>query len=208
MKYFTDFYSAVLLHVGGAPFPLVNEKLIDAAREFCERTRCWRDVQTFRTNGDEDELSCAPPDAAILELEEVWFDGHKLARVPFKDVDPASWPEDWQRPHSGISPVCVSQANHNAIVIAPKAAGTVRASMFLIPTPDAQTLPDVLYDRFREAVANGAIARLCALPDQPYSDFNKAAAFTGLFEAACDQNFRFNKRGQQRAPTRVRPSWF
>lgn len=204
-----DFFPRILRYATGAAEPAMEDALREAATEFCQRTRCWREVQTFDTIGDEAEIVCVPPDAAIFEIDEAWFNDKRLARLAFDAINPQDWPEyrPGVVPPDGIMPVAVSQVTPETVTVVPGARGRLRLSLFLKPTPRAQMLPTVLFEQFYSAVADGAAARLLTIPGQPFTDTQRAGLLAASFEAAAARNFRFQQRGQQRAAIRTRGSY-
>ena len=211
MRDATDFLPWIRPFAQSVPEPVAVRNIIDAADEFCKRTRCWREVEVVSSDGIDFEVLCVPPGAALYEVEEAHFNGCELERVSFNDIPPELIPQivdGPQKPGELGEPRYISSRGANAVVIAPPAAGMLRISMFLVPAPGADMLPDVLFDSFSKDVGAGALARILILPDQPFTNPDMAMMFASQFERACDRNFRYNKRGQQRAATRTSASWF
>lgn len=206
MRPLEDFFPKVLRYAPGVAEPALEDALREAAIMVCEKTRCWREAQTFDTIGDEAEIVCVPPDAAIFEIDEAWFEGKRLARMAFDAINPQDWPEYQPGviPPDGIMPVAVSQVTPGTITVVPGARGKLTLALFLKPATDAQMLADVLFDRFATLVADGAAARLLTIPNTQYFNPQLAQALAANFQSVCDANFRFQKRGEQRAPTRTR----
>lgn len=204
-----DFFPRILRYAPGAAEPAMEDALREAATEFCQRTRCWREVQTFDTIGDEAEIVCVPPDAAIFEIDEAWFNDKRLARLAFDAINPQDWPEyrPGVIPPDGIMPVAVSQVTPASVTVVPGARGKLRLSLFLKPSPRAMLLPEVLFEQFYTPIADGAAARLLTIPDQPFTDTQRAGLLAVSFDSAADRNFRFQKRGQQRASVRTRAAF-
>lgn len=189
-----DFLPFVLPYAAACPEPVAELHLRSAAREFCEATKCWREVDTLPVRGDEIEVLCVPPYASLLALESGSFDGRRLDRVAFDDVDPAELGQ----------PRAIYQLQPNTVSLSPRGPGKLTVAMFLKPAQDADVLPRFLHDQWGEAIGHGALARILMLPEQPYSDPNMAMSHRALFERAKDSNFNASVRGQQRAPTRSR----
>ena len=57
-------------------------------------------------------------------------------------------------------------------------------------------------------VAAGALAALLSIPDEPWTDKSEALKYEARFREALDSAFRWNMRGQQRAPQRTSARWF
>lgn len=197
MRELDDFLRFILPYAPSCPIPMAQQHLRAAAREFCEATRCWREVDCIAVTGDEIEVICVPPYATLHEIEAASFDGEPLERVSFSNARFAE---------SG-SPRQITQSQPNAISLAPKGAGALRISMFLKPGQDADAIPDFLYDQWAEDIGNGALARILNLPEQPFTNPAAAATYRALFERAKASNFNASMRGQQRAPVRTRPKF-
>lgn len=207
MRPLEDFFPAILRYAPQAPEPLVESLLRETARDFCQRTRCWREKQTIETIGDENEISCTPPDADIFEIEEAWFDGRKLDRVSFSDVPADQWPVYPASSAAGGVPSSITQLTPNTFTLIPAGAGSLCVSIFFQPSHDAENLPDVLFDQFMSVIAKGTAAALLLLPAQLFTNPALASVLLGEFNSAADRNFSFNRRGQQRAATRSTASW-
>lgn len=210
MRPMEDFFPEVLRYAPAAPDPLIENALREAASTFCERTRCWRDVHSVDVVGDESEIVCVPADSVMLEIEEAWFDDKRLKRMAFTDFDALDWPEKMhgEEPSQEGQPYAISQSAPNSVVLIPRGAGRLKLSLFLKPAPRARTLPNILFDQFLTVIADGATARLLTLPEEPFANLQLASVLGGNFEGACNTNFRFNKRGQQRSYARARSSYF
>ena len=214
MRLLQDFYRYVLPFALSVPDPVIDQYLILAATEFCERTRSWRDIQEFDIAGDEEEIVTVPAQASIFEIESAWFLtagstqwNTPLAAVPIASIDPTILPG------SGLGvisdkPKVISQVGDGSVIVAPASAGTLRVSTFLKPSTSATALPDFLFDSFAQAIADGALALILMIPGQPYTNPELATVKGAAFNAVCDRHFGRNIRGQQRAPARSRSSFF
>ena len=81
-------------------------------------------------------------------------------------------------------------------------------SLFLKPSQETDILPDFLVSHMARNIADGALATLLLLPNQPFTNPQMAMAFEAKFQASLDKNFDFNLRGQQRARKRTRANYF
>ncbi|MED5545699.1 MAG: hypothetical protein VYD90_10655 [Pseudomonadota bacterium] len=195
MRELLDFLPFVRPYAPAVPEPVAEAQVRNAAREFCEATKCWRIIDTIPVRGDEIEVLCVPPQATLHELERAIFNKVQLAPIAADQVDP----EEEGDPHS------IFQIQPNTVSITPRgASGFLTVSMFLKPSQDAEVLPAFLLDQWGEAIGHGALARILELPNQPYTDPNAAMRHRALFERAKDSNFNASVRGQQRAPRRSR----
>ncbi len=195
MREAEDFFPFVRTHVPGAPDLLVEQQIVLAARDFCRRTRMWRETSSFDVTGEavQEALGVAG-ESAVFEVEAVWFDNRHLAPSEYAARPPGEEP----------GPFVVTMQQPNSLLLRANQGGTFRLSYFLMPAPGATCLPDFLFDQHVEAIASGATARLLAMPGKEWSNPQFAAIYQATFEREADRNFRASQRGQQRAPTRMR----
>ncbi|AEY69603.1 hypothetical protein PEp14_00014 [Erwinia phage PEp14] len=187
----------------GCPEPTAVEHVRAAAVKLCKRTRCWRDHDQFEVAGRYNDIPAILPGTALFEIESLTFDGDPLEPVPFS-TDMLTRPgEDDETGRPGQ----FSMMWPNAIMLHPGGTGTVHVSMFLMPSDNAETLPVWMFDQFSEELVAGALSTLLLLPNQPFMNPQMAALFGSQFAGALDRNFAFNKRGQQRARVRTKPSY-
>lgn len=197
MAEFDDFLPDVLPHAPACPAPVAEKALRDAATEFCERTRCWRLVETIPVEMSDVDIAVTPLNAILHEIEDVWFDGARLDAVSFDEFEPGDDTDGLPKSYFQVAP--------GSIRILPRAAGSLKVAMFLKPARASVDLPDFLLDQHCERIAYGALSRILVLPDLPFSNPQRAVYFAGLWREALDRKFDLNRRGQQRAPTRTTP---
>lgn len=189
----------VMQYAQAVPEPLAIQHLRDAAIKLCEDTRCWRDVYTTQTTGDEIEVTSVPPYAALYSIEWARFDGQLLeARAPTSDLVIGE---------EGV-PRFITQLTPNTVTLVPFGVGSLQLSCFLKPSLNADIIPDFLYTEFGPAIADGALSTLLLIPNQPYSNPQQAIYHGQRFQAVLDKNFAYNLRGQQRAAKRTKSSFF
>ncbi len=198
MRDIEDLFSKVRPYAPGASEPMMAEHIRKAAIKFCERTRCWSFEDSFPITGTEDEILCVPPFAVLFELKEARFNNMELERKA---------PNGDMLMHDEGMPRYITQHRSGTVSIEPRLAGILYISMFLKPAPDADMLPDILFDEFSDAIGDGALASLLLLPNQPYFQPQLAAVFQNQFNNQLDRNFAYNMRGQQRAAKRTRSSF-
>lgn len=196
-----DLYPKVLMYAPGCPEPLAVDHLRDAAITLCERTRCWRDVDEFETDGESRVVIPAiVPGTALYEIEKAWFEEQEL--------EPTGYAEDMLFHDNGY-PRRFSQQLPDTLQLIPAGSpGTVRLSMWLKPSQDAEELPKFFFEQFAQALADGALSTLLLIPNQPFTNPQMAAVFDSRFTAMLDRNFAYNMRGQQRARKRTKASFF
>ena len=200
-------FPLILPKAPGCPGVTAAQQARLAAIEFCERSRCWREITTVTVDAAGEAALVAPPEAAIFEIEQAEANGAPLL------------PTQHTRIHDlpAGAPAYITQVNPNAITVFPTLGPVdVRLSLFLKPTlldefgtdptdplfNRYDVVPDWLLTQHGHRIADGALGRILAIPGEPWTDLQRAAYHAGLFEEACTSNFRQQIRGQQRARRR------
>jgi hypothetical protein len=84
----------------------------------------------------------------------------------------------------------------------------VQLELALKPAQDATTLPDAIYDRYREDIEFGARAKLRALPDKPWSNAEVAMALEAEFNRRISLARNRVMRSRTRGPITAVPVSF
>ena len=206
----------VLEKAAACPEPTAIRHLRDACIEFCRRTRVWRESDTFELSDDDDEALAPYERTQIYEISNAAFiapadpedDEDATEDTP---LDPVTM--DWldkERPNWRTEegqPRYITQTGPNTVRIVPKAAGSLRLELILLPAIDADQVPDILIDNYSREIADGAIGSVLLLPAE-FGNAQLGALHAGLFEQALGRFGDRIPRGQQRAPRRTRPSSF
>lgn len=195
------FLTRIMPQVPGCPEPTAFAAIIKAAQEFCERTRLWRDEDTFTITPTSCNVVCAPEGADLFEIEHATLDGSSLKPISLSDLN--NLHPRW-REHDAGQGEWITQFEHDTVVIVPKCTGTLKLSTFLRPAEEADQLPDFLSKHYRSCIADGALAEILMVPRQPFTDPSRAQFYSMRFEAKLSSLINSTIKGQQRAPTRVR----
>lgn len=201
MQDIEDLLPHVLPYAPGCAEPTAVQHLRDAAVRFCERTRCWRFIDKFQTQGEHHEIMAVPANAVLFEIEWAKFDEHELEPI-------TPHPDTWHNQDGYTQPRYITQVNPNCVSLEPHAVGDLEISMFLKPSPVAEEIPSFMVTDFGRNLADGALSTLLLIPNQPFTNPQMAAVFEGKFQTALDRNFAHNMRGQQRARKRTKPNYF
>lgn len=214
------FLPLVMPYVMGAPEIVVQRHVRLAAIEWCERTRCWRQIIEMAVTGE--SRSIIPlPYATVHEFEFAeWRDtagnDHPLCPTQFSEVD-SSIATD-----AANVPEYITQVEPGTLALYPPTnVGTVRVSAFLKPRSESEyalidgealdkfdVCPRFMFDQYSIQIAYGAIARILRLPRQEFTDLKMSAFYQAKFDESMDGRFSTNIRGQQRNPPRTKPSPF
>lgn len=205
-----DFLPYLLPFAPSVPEPIALQYIRLACIEFCKRSRSWRDVTEFDVSGQEEEGLPTLGQSSLFEIERAWFRSssinkwEELTVKPFVEIDQSLY----DIAPTQVTPKYISQISHDAVTLVPLAIGLCKISMFLMPSQDADAVPDILFKRFAQEISDGALAKIMMIPDQPYTNPTMAAFKDAAFNSACDSAFRLNIRGQQRASARAKSSYF
>lgn len=202
------FLPLVLPYCPQCPDFIAEQQVRFAAIEFCERSRAWRHMITVSLTGPEGEM-VAPEFAAIHEIEFANFNDQPLTPVQFSTINP----------NQTGRPRYVTQVSPNALTVSPyDEPGDLEVSVFLKPlanmafetTPGRpiadrfNVVPKFMLDIHGTAIARGALSKILAIPGEPWSDPRMALKHEADFRENMDAAFRWNMRGQQRAPIRTK----
>lgn len=184
-----DFYPLLLVELPGCPIPTIKLALNRSASRFCEKSKAWReklDPITAVVGTTEYEIDLLPADSRLILIDQVWLDG--------REMDPSLYEK--------------STLTLLKLTTAPSAAGTLEVLAVLAPTLDAQSLPDVLADRWYEGVSEGAKAFLKKIPNQPWYDPTGAATAEQLFISKAAEARIESETGFVRGSMRTTPRAF
>lgn len=212
----SDLLPYILPRAPTVPTPFAEFQARLAAIEFCERTRCWR--QIINATVDATGRACITPiSATIHEFEEATLDGVSLAPTQFTETEPEQL--------TGVSQAgqakYITQINPGEILVYPIQSGKLRVSCFLKPrhgqsigtdaanplNDEYNVIPEFMVTQYASAIADGALSRIMSTPKQDFTDLSLAAFHRNEFDTACNRHFGANMRGQQRAPKRVKARW-
>lgn len=189
------------------PAFVAEQQIRMAAIDLAEVSRSWRHVSTIPLT-DPTEALVAPAGTVIHEIEFAEFDGAPLTPVQFST---------FQEGLTG-QPCHICQVSPGGICISPFRPGDLRISVFLKPRADNaiggnphapfedahNLIPDFFVSLHGGTLADGALARIFAIADEPWTDERRAAFYRSEFIRKRDASFRANMRGQQRAKIRTR----
>lgn len=183
--------------------PTAYRAIRQAAIQFCERTRLWREEDAFNAIAGDDVLIVPPMGAELIDFDKVHFG----AGDPLKPKT-TGWLDDnlrgWRTNDVPGSPRYVTQITRNTLVLVPGATGSAKVSLWLKPSNECVDVPAFLPRQFRECIAHGALARILAIPNQPYTDLQMAGTYLTLFSGKLESLSTRGTTGQQRARVRSR----
>lgn len=180
MKAWTVFLPQVAPKVYGSPQIMQLEEIRNAAIEFCEKSLAWQ------VNQDPYPLPTVVPntnpavdfqtDAGIL-VHKI-LQGHLLGSgSPRLEPQTPEWCDlnypGWLDGNQRGKPSNVVQISPDAFIPVPAANGGPWTAVLRVaykPSRDSTQGPDFLFNDYYEDIASGAVARLCAMPKQVWTD--------------------------------------
>jgi hypothetical protein len=200
MPALSKFFPYVLPHAQGCTQPFAEMALLQSADEFCRKSRVLRET---------------PEDIAIVPGRteyEIEPDANGVAIYDVDDVEISGQPLEAFEKNSARIPgkrfYSLKRSDGETLLVLkkpPAQSGWLSLTLILVPKAAATGLPDSLFDDWREAIASGALARLCATPNQPFSSSELAQYHQGLFRHAVVAAAAKATLGGIKATLRTRP---
>ena len=185
LRAFSTLYDWILPDVRGFEKPLVDQKILEAAREFCSTTRCWREtLDPIITVANEPQYEIEGLDqAALLEVVHAELDGMDITPARAKDYRAR------ERAETG-TPSSRLAFYGDVIVLHPtptQSGSVVTVEAYLTPSNKATQLPSFVADAYPETIARGAKAYLYEMSSKPWSDPARAERLMREFSLECQQ---------------------
>lgn len=197
----------VLTHAQKCPEPLAIRMLRDAARDFCQQSRIWRDTDTIPVTSPEFEGVCTIQDAAIVMIEAAHMDETALEPITARQLDEIR--RNWATDTSTLSNArYITQLRPDTITLYPQQVGTITARLILKPSRTAWQIPDFLIDGYGSEIASGALGSILLVPGTEYVNPQLGAYHASRFEEAKRIAGRTAARSQLNAPIRSKVSIF
>jgi hypothetical protein len=201
MKVWSLFYPLVLPEVIGAPDPMVDQALVLAAREFCQRTSVWLEWQEVPTAGsasNQFEFD-VPTGAEFVKIARAVVGEDDFGVLSYRDV-----PADWINPSSTKLKNKLVHLEGNEFLVFPVPPESIRLQLAFKPSLAAKSVPDSVFGSYAEEIADGAKARLLGMRNLPFSDQISASAHRTCFEYAINRvaNIGFAHRNPAMRVTR------
>jgi hypothetical protein len=206
MKEFDLILPHIMANAPGCAVPMAERYIREAAIEFCTRTKLWRYEDDFDVTGTDAEAIMAPYGACVLDIERALFDGQPL------EPKTTAWLDEnalgWRTGDLTGTPRYLTQTEPNTIRLVPAGAGHVHLYLWLVPSQEAEDLPDFIVDQHTLTIAHGALGNILAIPNQAFTDREMAGAFAASFEVRLNKLSSKGITGQQRARVRTKSSMF
>lgn len=170
MKQLSAFLPRLLVYTPACPEPLAEQALVDSAIDFCERScviRYTTDPITVEAGSTDYVLWAPNSDQTVTRVLKVFLDDYPIEATMAEKRTPV--PDSPACP-SGYTVIEDDLGLTLRLNQIPDKSYTLIVELALRPTKTARRLDDQLYMNWMDAVVNGALARLYAVPGQPFSN--------------------------------------
>lgn len=164
--------------VSGCPVAIQKDQLINAAREFCQRSFVWRqDVNAGVAKGQRSGCLSVPAGAVVLGVADVRVIGEMRSLAP---LAPADGIED----ESG-TPTHYLCEQLGSISLYPRTKETLVCVVKAILSPSlaSDEIPDYIGNAWGDSIAHGAVAMIMLMPDTDWYNPDQAAFHQRNFDA-------------------------
>ena len=162
--------------VPSCPDPSIVIAIRNAVIEFCDETYYFNDAMDpiLATAGTSIYEISVPTDYTLVAVTELYADGLVVHRKAPSELKTLYNGLDWQT-IDGF-PRYFTQFNTSEIVLCPKPDQTVTLTGHIAYTPTraSTTVEEMLINDYAEVLAQGALARIYAQPDQSYTNASAA----------------------------------
>jgi len=182
MASYSDFTPSILPYVPGCPDMTVERYLARVVTDFFERTQAWQvNLVGGTTNTPFVVLTSGiPVDCRLTHCYELRYQDSPLDPSTVQNMF-RSYPSEG----SG-NPRLFVMRDDDALVVLPYpadvTAGEYAGRGAVTPKLENTALPDLLYDKYEEALVFGTLARLQMMPQQDWTNVKLAGANMSLYE--------------------------
>lgn len=176
---YADMVQWVLSRAKGCPEDEAIDAMRNACIEFCEKTYFLTEGTTTVFDGtDAPDIDL---DRQVIDILEARIQGEDEPIPIYAMNDP-----DIDEMEEDDTALIFADPNHAEVIPTPTAEAPVTIEMLIAyaPGPTSNEVPDILWLRNSEALKNGALGRVLAVPGEAWSNDTKAAYHLGLFAAA------------------------
>ncbi|MBD9539921.1 hypothetical protein IB276_10690 [Ensifer sp. ENS04] len=198
-----DFLPQVLLYAPNCADQVAYRFLRETAREFCQRTNCWRESDEVTITAPDCEGVSTASDAEIHLIQRAELDGVPLEprTVAWLDANEPGWETSTDITQARY----ITQLQPNTVTVFPRAEGKLTMRVVLKPSLSALTLPGFLLDQWGTEIGKGAAGRVLLLPDSPNP--NLGVGLLQEFKDCLGAEAIRTAKGQQGARLRTKGSY-
>lgn len=188
-------------HVPDCPVLMIDDAILDAVIDFCNRSRAYRYTPAEIT------VVASTANYTVSDLpagtEIAWLLAAEYDDRPIDTPDTGSVPQFWATDEGEVTAAVVYSATQIGLRKVPDEASTLNVRLALRPTLSATTFLDEFNALYREQIAAGALARLYAMPKKAWSAPDLVKFNEDKFEDGIKAAEYRADRGSANAPARV-----
>lgn len=155
----------------GCPLPTAKRAVVDSAIDFCSRSLVLTyALQPLPTRvGDNTYWLILPEQTALVQVLRAWYDNALLRPVALDSVNaseaPAGTPHSYYGEHLDID-----EEYSLRLYPTPDAVGSLLVRAAIKPVREATMLDNQLFNDWQDAIIDGAVARIAALPGEMFTN--------------------------------------
>lgn len=187
---FTELLPEVLATAPSCPMPTVVRNLRHAARELCEKAKCWRvDVEGDPiAAGEAEYMFYVPEDTVMVAPISLTIDGRPLnpGSLQILNADSPDWRTRIGPPTQYLR--SADEGNSIRLYMIPDRrydSPGIYGEIAVKPTRTAMGVSELFMDRYGNALVEGALARLLMIPSDWYAP-NQSSYHLAAFQTAID----------------------
>ena len=205
------FINRVSPEVKGAPQEMVRQALVDAADVFCVESRAWSEVQdaVLLINGEGQYEAELPNGARALSVKNIWCGSNKLSPVTMDQLSVVL--PDWQTATSSLPRWYCGEFDRKSFRLFPVPTlptTAIRIQGVFAPNESSESLPDFLWEDYRNIIFAGAKATLMLKPGMAWYNPQLAAVNASAFELGINNAKIRALHGNQTGTLTVAPRSF
>ena len=198
-----NLFGGVIVEATDCPEALALLMLSRSAREFCTESGIWEeDLEPIQLVAGAPEYDLDPQETGeVVRVVSATLDGADIDTTIPNDLPP-TWRTD-----TGTPTAVMIEVETVRPYPTPTSAGTLVIRAALRPKLGTTSIPRAI-EEWGEEIAAGALARLKAQADKPWSDRGAVAAYRETFKDAISAAQARAIRGRGNRKLRVRPASF
>ena len=202
----SSLYPQLTAQAPGLSDIVAGQQMMYAARKFCDETKIVNQVLPTVVASTQDVTVPNPANLELCGFLRITCGGRTLWARSEAAIDAALGSTDYMSFPTSGTPGDVIVLNRNQIRLVP--APSVPQSLVILaavrPTLTATTVPDVLVDRWYDAIISGALSRILLTPGQSYTNIALAQAHGAAFGLEINKARIVLNTSDSRNGTRVR----
>ncbi len=206
---YDTFFPEVLPYVTGCPEIVAFNAVRNAVIEFCTESWYWQHT-CYAQPGIPTIAEYEPdlPDSTkFLGVVDAWYDGRNLRPKDEPTLRNIYWNQNWQDVQG--DPLFYLSDNPDCVILVPtpnvaSQFNGLEMKVAVAPLRSSTGCVDAIYERYAEAIAHGALARLMQTTNQPYSNAQQGLFLQRIFRNEVQLAKALVQRNKTRGNMQVR----